>query len=177
MNLKRHRNAAARFVGGENPAFGLPVSGQWRITQGFDGPHTHKDLWAHAWDFEIFDDRQAPCRGPENERKSYYAYNMPVFAPADGKVVRVVHHVDDNPIGQVNVAQNWGNLVIIWHYDRVYTALCHLKKGSVGVAEGEEVRAVVDGTALRRRTHLALACAVGAFPQPELQALLEELTR
>ena len=140
MNLKRHRNAAARFVGGENPAFGLPVSGQWRITQGFDGPHTHKDLWAHAWDFEIFDERQAPCQGPENERKSYYAYNMPVFAPADGKVVRVVHHVDDNPIGQVNVAQNWGNLVIIWHYGRVYTALCHLKKGSVGVAEGEEVR-------------------------------------
>lgn len=140
MNLKRHRNAAARFVDGETPVFDLPVSGQWCITQGFDGPHTHKDLWAHAWDFEILDERQVPCQGPENELTSYYAYNMPVFAPADGKVVRVVQHVDDNPIGQVNAAQNWGNQVILWHYGSVYTTLCHLRKDSVCVTAGETVQ-------------------------------------
>jgi outer membrane protein TolC len=35
----------------------------------------------------------------------------------------------------------------------------------------------VDAAAMRRRARLQLACAVGAFPEPEIQALLEESLR
>lgn len=39
------------------------------------------------------------------------------------------------------------------------------------------LRATAEGDALRRGARLALSCAVGAFPEPEIQALLEEHTR
>jgi len=52
----------------------------------------------------------------------------------------VVGHIEDNPIGQVNPQNNWGNVIIIWHYGNYYSALCHLKKGTVKVNEGEIVR-------------------------------------
>ena len=139
-NLKREKNTRARFVTGEIPVFDLPLSGEWSITQGFDGEYTHKDLWTHAWDFEIIDDE-----GKKHKRRglileSFYSFDMPVFAPADGKVVNVVNHIEDNPIGQINAENNWGNAVVIWHYGNIYSALCHLRKGTVVVQEGEVLR-------------------------------------
>ncbi len=139
-NLKRHKNVMARFVTGEIPAFELPVSGQWCITQGFNGEHTHKELWAHAWDFEIIDEQGKPCEGDGVIPEEFYSFNMPVLAPADGKVVTVINHIQDNPVGKVNIKHNWGNVVILWHYGSVYTALCHFKRESIVVKEGEVVR-------------------------------------
>lgn len=139
-NLKRHKNARSRFVSGEVPVFDLPVSGVWTITQGFDGEHTHKSLWRHAWDFEIFDEDGERHRKGGSILENFYSFNMPVFAPADGKVVTVMNHIEDNPVGQVDTENNWGNVVIMWHYDNVYSALCHLKMGSIAVNEGETIR-------------------------------------
>ena len=70
----------------------------------------------------------------------FHAYGLPVLAPADGKLVTVVGHIEDNRIGQTNPENNWGNTVVLWHYGSVYTALSHLKKGSITVQEGEFVR-------------------------------------
>jgi len=139
-NLKRHKNAVARFITGEYPMFDLPVSGQWTITQGINGEHTHKDLWAHAWDFEIIDTEGKAYQNSGAAPEDFFAYNKPVYAPADGKIATVVGHIEDNPIGQVNVRNNWGNVIIIWHYGKYYSALCHLKKGTIKVNEGEVVR-------------------------------------
>jgi urea transporter len=139
-NLKRHKNTVARFVTGEYPMFDLPVSGQWAITQGINGEHTHKDLWAHAWDFEIIDAEGKSYENSGAVPEDFYAFNKPVYAPADGKIAAVVGHIEDNPIGQVNVRNNWGNVIIIWHYGNYYSALCHLKKGTINVNEGEVVR-------------------------------------
>jgi urea transporter/murein DD-endopeptidase MepM/ murein hydrolase activator NlpD len=139
-NLKRHKNSVARFVTGEYPMFDLPVSGQWTITQGINGEHTHKDLWAHAWDFEILDAQGKAYQNGGAVPEDFIAYNKQVYAPADGKVAAVVGHIEDNPIGQVNARNNWGNVVIIWHYGKYYSALCHLKKGTISVNEGEVVR-------------------------------------
>jgi urea transporter/murein DD-endopeptidase MepM/ murein hydrolase activator NlpD len=139
-NLKRHKNSVARFVTGEVPMFDLPVSGQWTITQGINGEHTHKDLWAHAWDFEIINAEGNANKNNGEVPEDFYAFNKPVYAPADGKIATVVGHIEDNPIGQVNPQNNWGNVIIIWHYGNYYSALCHLKKGTVKVNEGEVVR-------------------------------------
>lgn len=141
QNLKATRNIRARFLTGAVPAFPLPVTGEWTITQGFEGEHTHKGLWAHAWDLELLDESGKAYTGTGERAADFHAYGKPVFAPAEGRVVRVVNHVEDNPIGQVNTRENWGNLVILWHYGSVYTALCHLQTGSSAVKEGETVAA------------------------------------
>jgi murein DD-endopeptidase MepM/ murein hydrolase activator NlpD len=140
QNLKNSKNRRARFVTGEIPAFELPVSGEWTVTQGFNGEHTHKHLWAHAWDFEVLDEEGKQYREPAIQLRDYYSWNMPVFAPADGKIIHVIAHIEDNPPGQVDTEHNWGNTIVLWHYGSVYTTLAHLSKGSVTVSEGEIVR-------------------------------------
>lgn len=138
-NLSRAVFRARRYPDPAIPVMHLPVAGQWKITQGPNGGITHQGLWAHAWDFEVADADGATHRKDGARREDWLAWGMPVFAPADGRVVRVVNHIEDNAIGEVDVANNWGNLVILWHWGDVYSMVCHLQKGSVGVGEGDQV--------------------------------------
>jgi urea transporter/murein DD-endopeptidase MepM/ murein hydrolase activator NlpD len=140
-NLKQHRHAQARLVTGDIPAFNLPLSGKWTISQGFNGPSTHKDQWAHAWDFEIFDDQNKNWKETGSILDNYYAFNMPVFAPAEGRVVTVTNHIEDNAVGRINPENNWGNTVVLWHHGTLYSAISHLKQGSITVKEDDFVRA------------------------------------
>jgi len=139
-NLKHFKNPRAGFISDSIPAFHLPVSGDWTITQGFDGNETHKGLWAHALDFEVTDENNRTYQNRGTELFDYYSWNMPVFAPCDGVVTRVIDNVEDNSPGQVNMKNNWGNTVIIWHYGSVYSSLSHLKIESVTVTEGETIK-------------------------------------
>ncbi|MCB1154616.1 M23 family metallopeptidase, partial [bacterium] len=138
-NLNRARYRHERYPDPAVPVVYLPVSGRWMISQGPDGEHTHQGAWAHAWDFEVDDEKGKKHRNGGTTPDDFYAYDAPVYAPADGKVVRVVDAIEDNPVGEVDTANNWGNLVILWHSGQVYSALCHLKKGSIAVAEGQPV--------------------------------------
>ena len=152
-NLRRVVYRARRYPDPSVPAFFLPVLGQWTITQGPNGPHTHQGPWAHAWDFEVLDEAGSPHRPAADAAprpvalEDYYAYGAPVVAPADGKVVRVVDHLPDTPLGEVDVANNWGNVVVLWHPGEIYTVLAHLQKGSALVKPGQPV---VRGQALAR---------------------------
>ena len=139
-NLSRALHRQHRFVNPLKPMVFLPIMGRWTITQGPNGQYTHQGLWQHAWDFEVFFNN-SPFSGDGSRLNYYYAYQAPVVAPADGKVMRVVDHLEDNPIGEVDIRNNWGNLVILWHTGGVYSALCHLEKGSITVGEGEVVSA------------------------------------
>ena len=138
-NLSRSLYRTRRYPDPSVPAMFLPVTGSWLITQGPGGGETHTGLWSHAWDFEIEGEEGRTFRNQGASLEDYYAYNAPVFAPGDARVVRIVDHLDDNPVGEVDTANNWGNMVILWHSDSVYSALCHLKKGSIQVKEGEMV--------------------------------------
>jgi urea transporter len=146
------------------PVVYLPVMGEWTVTQGHDGEHTHKGLWRHGLDFEVRDDRGQPYRTDGATCEDYYCFGAPVVAPADGKVVHVVNHLRDNRIGEVDTSNNWGNLVILWHSGYVYSALCHLKKDSLLVAEGQAVTA---GQVLAR------AGSSGRSPTPHLHFQLQ----
>jgi urea transporter len=139
-NFRQAKNKRTRFASEEYPAFELPVSGEWTVTQGFNGDYTHQKLWAYAWDLEVIDEEGKKYREDSRRLSDYYAWNMPLFAPADGKVVRVVNHIEDNAVGQMDTKNNWGNTIVIWHYGSVYTALSHLVKGSIAVNEGEMIR-------------------------------------
>lgn len=139
VNLARAVFRARRYPDPSVPVLHLPVVGRWKVTQGVAGALTHQGLWAHAWDFEVAGEDGSTHRGDGARREDWLAWGMPVFAPADGRVVRVVNHQEDNPVGEVDVASNWGNLVILWHWGDVYSAVCHLQKGSVAIREGEVV--------------------------------------
>ncbi|MBN2906193.1 MAG: urea transporter [Rhodobacteraceae bacterium] len=112
----------------------LPVQGSVEITQGTDGALTHTGAWRHAVDL------QRPRVGigtPGEFRPSIWGES--VFAPVQGSVVAVCNSVPDNPLGQINYGENWGNHVILRSGAGDHVALCHLMAGSVLVQPGQSV--------------------------------------
>ena len=118
----------------------LPFWGEWIVTQGYDGSHTHKGDWGKAFDFMLFDDDSKSYTSNGLLCENYYCYNKPVLAPANGIVEEIADNVDDNEIGKVNTSNNWGNTIIIRHLTGLYTQMSHLKKGSFKVAKGDFVK-------------------------------------
>lgn len=120
--------------------FKLPFKGDWVVSQGMEGQHTHKERFVHALDFFVMDKEGFTSRKRSRELPDFYAFEQPVCAPAAGKVVKVVDGVRDNPIGEVNVDQNWGNLIILHHALGIYSLLAHLACHSIKVKEGDQVK-------------------------------------
>ncbi len=121
------------------PVF-LPVQGFWYISQAHNGTYTHKGDWRFAWDFVQIDEKGNQFKNTGDLPEDYYCYGKPVVAPADGTVVKVIRNVEDNKIGEVNIRENWGNVIVIKHTDYLYSLLAHLKHGSIKVKEGDYVR-------------------------------------
>jgi urea transporter/murein DD-endopeptidase MepM/ murein hydrolase activator NlpD len=138
-NVRTLVHRSRRYPDPSVPLVFLPVMGRWRVTQGPDGSVTHQGSWSHAWDFEVDDDEGQRHRGDGAKVEDWYAFQAPVVAPADGRVVRVVDRLPDNAVGEIDTVNNWGNLVILAHVGGVYSALCHLQRSSVQVREGETV--------------------------------------
>jgi len=134
--LSRYR----RFTSAGVPQIHLPVTGEWVITQGHSGEHTHRKDWAFAWDFEIEDIHGKKYTENELELKDYYCFGKPVHASAAGQVVKVVTSIPDNTIGVINTKDNWGNYVSISHGYGYYTLYAHLKEGSIKLREGDVVK-------------------------------------
>lgn len=118
----------------------LPFIGKWKVTQGHEGDQTHQGEWRHAWDFETTDDEGRKFTGNGTRPEDYYSYSQPVIAPADGTIEEMEDDVEDNIPGEINLGKNWGNTIVIRHSPQLYTKICHLKKGSIGVAKGDTVK-------------------------------------
>lgn len=117
----------------------LPMMGDSYISQGYAGAITHKEAWQFALDFDKRDDKNSTYSLPGYSTNDYYCYDVPVLAPGKGQVVCVVDHVSDNAIGDSNLIENWGNVVIIKHMEGLYSKLAHLKKGSIKTSVGDWV--------------------------------------
>ncbi len=139
-NFYYHQNRKTRFDKFKYVFPELPVFGEWKISQGFDGEHTHKDEWRFAWDFVIEDDKGNEFNGTGNAPEDYYCYNTPVVASLDGDVVKVIDNVPENKVGETNLQNNWGNTVIIDHGDGLFSAMSHLKMNSIKVSKGDIVK-------------------------------------
>ena len=118
----------------------LPFFGNWKVSQDDNGEYTHKGDFRYAWDFVITDDDGKQFKNEGDFTEDYFCYNKPIIAPENGFVDEVVDGIEDNVIGQSNLKDNWGNTIIIKHSDDVYSKLCHLKKGSIKVKKGDQVR-------------------------------------
>lgn len=138
-NLYQFSNFMERF-GKDSPIpIYLPFFGEWTVTQGHNGPYTHKDDWRHAWDFEIKDEDGKTYKNEGDYASDYYCYDKNILAPADGIVEEVVNDIEDNQIGSRNLEKNWGNTIIIKHAEFLYSKLSHLKKDSILPKKGDKV--------------------------------------
>ncbi len=140
--LERRRLGGASWL-----PFRLPFRGEWVVTQATDGVHTHQGPWRHALDFE----GQA-ASGLRFEREGralgdFVCYGLPVLAAGAGTVVQVIDGIADNPVGELNTRESWGNVVILAHGLGLHTVYAHLQPGSLRVQPGQ---VVADGAELGR---------------------------
>jgi murein DD-endopeptidase MepM/ murein hydrolase activator NlpD len=159
-NLYAYATDRVRLAHHGAVAFTLPFLGQWRCTQGYaSGGPTHLGDWRQALDFAIVDADGRTYQGAGLALSDYYAYNKPVLAPAEGVVVEVIQHIEDNAVGEVNTRENWGNTVVIRHAPGLYSQLSHLRAHSVHVKPGDYVR---------RGEVLGTCGSSGRSPEPHL---------
>lgn len=137
----------------------LPFAGKWTVWQGFNGRWTHKGIWRHAYDFVVTDEQGKTHRGDGEQLADFYCYRMPVLAPIAGRVLRVLQHLPDNPVGQLGGGNNWGNLVILHDPRGFYVELSHFAPQTVRVKEGDWVE---------RGMVLGLCGNSGYSPQPHI---------
>jgi murein DD-endopeptidase MepM/ murein hydrolase activator NlpD len=139
--LSRHLSRVRRFGELSWIPFRLPFRGEWFVSQGFDGEHTHRGLWRHGLDFEGRTAEGRAHRGEGRELRDYVCYGLPVLAAGAGSVVTVVDGVEDNRPGTVNTRENWGNAVVIAHGPWLYSVYAHLQPKSIRVKVGDTVTA------------------------------------
>ena len=140
-NHYKSANYKKRFGNSVWYAIGLPVMGEWYVSQGYAGKVTHRDGWQHALDFDMRNEEGKTFTGSGFNLKDYYCYDLPVLAPAAGYVTTIRDGIPDNAIGEANLAENWGNAIIIKHAEGLYSKLSHLKAYSFKVKEGSYVQA------------------------------------
>jgi len=157
-NHRRYREAERTLL--------LPFSGKWTVWQGFDGQWTHQGVWRYAYDFIITDEDGCNFRGTGEQLTDYYAFRKPVLSPVRGRVCGVVSHLPDNPAGQVDKTDNWGNWVIIQDDRGFFAEISHFAKNSIQVKEGERVE---------RGTFLGLCGNSGYSPQPHIHIQVQEI--
>ncbi len=130
----------ARHPEAELPAIVAPFEGSWVVTQGFDDQLTHRSAWKHALDFEVADASGEPSRPSSAEVRDFPSFNAPVLSPAEGRVVRLVDDIADNAIGDNNLADNWGNSLVIEIAPNLHVQLSHFRQRGFKVREGDRVR-------------------------------------
>jgi murein DD-endopeptidase MepM/ murein hydrolase activator NlpD/urea transporter len=137
--LARHLTHLRRFGNLPWLPFRLPFRGEWFVSQGHDGAHTHRGLWRHGLDFEGAGPDGKPYRGAGNELREFICYGLPVVAAGAGTVALVEDGVVDNRIGEINVHDNWGNGVVICHGAALFSVYAHLQAKSIKVKVGDVV--------------------------------------
>ncbi|MDP1728034.1 MAG: urea transporter [Bacteroidota bacterium] len=163
-NLYTFHNHMERFKNDRFTHIHLPFYGEWFISQGHEGSKTHKEDWRFAWDFVVTDDQNKTYSFPGDKTSDFYCYSLPVIAPCEGIVVKIQDGIDDNKIGDVNLAANWGNTIIVKHNEYLFSKISHLKKESFIVKEGDHVK---------KGDMLALCGNSGRSPEPHIHFQLQ----
>jgi urea transporter len=162
--FRKFRTYRHRFPHAHLPGLTLPFAGERVVTQGFHGKLTHRGHFAHALDFEVLDADGEALPPDRSGVDDAYTFGTPVLAPCDGTVMRVVDHVADNRLGERNLHENWGNLVLLVTDLGGYVLLCHLKRESAVVAAGQRVTA---------GQHLGVCGNSGRSPLPHLHLQMQ----
>ena len=158
ISIERMRLAHTRGGDPTMPALQPPFHGEWRVSQGFNGPHTHRGEWRHALDFHIVEETVS-YRGSGFAQADYYCFGAPVLAPTAGQIVRSRDDLPDVAPGEADVTNNWGNFLLLRSDFGYYVILAHLRQGSIKVQVGQWVKA---------GETLAACGSSGRSPEPHL---------
>jgi murein DD-endopeptidase MepM/ murein hydrolase activator NlpD len=149
-----------------------PVLGTWiwRNGPGEQAPSVHTP-WPeqrYAYDLSVVRDvagKRTSFDGDANRNESFFAWDQPILAAADGTVVEVVDDVTDNPGRTANPGGRWGRnaRIVLRHGQDRFTVYLHLRKGSAVVRAGQEVKAGdvigrVGNAGFSTEPHLHFAC-------------------
>ena len=150
--LPRDANASTKSSGlVTSERYGIPLGGEWLVANGGVTKQTSHS-WGlpnqrYAYDFvkaaDSLEDNSASGR---RNLSDFPAFGQPIFAPADGIVVRARDGQRDYPFPGSGKVDMWcrdirGNHILIQHRHDEFSLLAHLRKGSVSVAVGDSVGA------------------------------------
>jgi urea transporter len=119
--------------------FRLPFRGEWFVSQGHDGQHTHRGLWRHGLDFQGVAAGGKTFQGEGKELRDFACYGLPVVAAGSGTVALVEDGIPDNRVGEINPQDNWGNAVVIAHGPALFSVYAHLQPKTLRVKVGDVV--------------------------------------
>lgn len=141
------RPAATEFLDYQTQtALHLPFAGEWYVYWGGRSVARNKHALARdqrfAYDFLILARGRSgqSYRGSGENNTDYYCFGQPVYAPADGGVVRAENELPDNTPGEMNPKAVLGNCVILDHGCGEFSFFAHFRHGTVVVRAGERVR-------------------------------------
>ena len=119
--------------------FHPPFRGAWKVVQANDGDETHWGLTAkYALDFALVEKGELSKSEPRR-LEDYFSWDAEVLAAADGVVAVAVDKYDDH-LFQPGGDPGEGNHVLIEHAPKEFSAVYHLKRGSVAVKPGQKVK-------------------------------------
>jgi hypothetical protein len=121
---------------------GSPLTGEWWVGHGGHAElvnyHYTRSTQRDALDIMQVVDGSIHRPG-STDLTSYYIYDQPVLAPADGTVTYMVDGHPDLPIGSVDSQHPTGNELVIDIGGGHYLLMGHLRQGSIAVNVGEQV--------------------------------------
>jgi murein DD-endopeptidase MepM/ murein hydrolase activator NlpD len=120
----------------------LPFEGEWFVYWGGrtieQNYHAADRAQRFAIDF-VMRRNGVTHSGDASRLDSYFCWDQPILAPADGTVVAVADGLPDQAIGQTDAQNAAGNHVVLDLGEGEFAFLAHLKRGSVAVKVGDKV--------------------------------------
>jgi hypothetical protein len=124
----------------------LPFAGEWYAYWGGRSVAQNKHVVARdqrfAYDFLIL---ARGCSGrsyrsPGESNTDYYCFGQPIYAPADGIVVKAENELPDNSPGEMSPKAPLGNCVVLDHGCGEFSFFAHFRQGTVVVHNGDRIR-------------------------------------
>ncbi|HUO26396.1 MAG TPA: M23 family metallopeptidase [Candidatus Aquilonibacter sp.] len=144
-SLSRHPAPSAFLDYQTKTALHLPFAGEWYVYWGGRSPAQNRHVVANdqrfAYDFLILSNghRGQSFRGSGQSNTDYLCFGQPVYAPADGTVLKAENDMPDNQPGEMNPKSVLGNYVVLDHGSGEFSFLVHLRQGTLSVNVGDQV--------------------------------------
>jgi murein DD-endopeptidase MepM/ murein hydrolase activator NlpD len=143
----------------------LPLSGRVFVWEGHDFYAHHRRVPLHAAnvqklgihananrygsDLVIVDGQGRMYHDDPYDKRHYYSYGAPIYAPGAGKIVSMANDIPDNEFQDKHITSpelpagadsNLGNYVLIDHGNGEFSIFPHMMPGSVRLKAGQNVR-------------------------------------
>ncbi|MEK4566892.1 M23 family metallopeptidase [Alkalihalobacillus sp. FSL R5-0424] len=121
----------------------MPISSEWFVFWGGSNVfiNYHYELTSQRYAYDLVQLNNHSTFTNEGLRNSdYYAFDSHIVSPADGTVITIQNNMVDNEPGQVDKENVLGNFIVIEHEHQEYSLIAHLKKESISVKEGDQVK-------------------------------------